>query len=685
MTGSAFIIWLHGLAALLFGGAFVAGLRRPDRSVTRWLLLIALGASALWALSVAGIGDGEGTVGVTMALRNLAWIAALFALSAGDVDSSRWRVGVYGAVVACVLLAGIVGLDTDAVAADTAQRPIETIRLVLRLLSTIGALVLLQHHVSARRGRWSEAAAMFATAMAIMWASDLIVLAVAYVAGIRAEWLTVARGMATLLVAASTMIAVHRKADRALSISRAATAQAIIVAGGALYVVAATAITGLLGEVGGAHARVFQAAFVVGTGTALFTLLTTPWLRAWSKVMIAKHLYSHRYDYRGEWMRFTDTLGVSGHDVPVLEYRVVKAMADLTGSPAAMLLCVAGDELVPGTAWRWDEAPPSGATTTLADHLTRTTRIIDLDACRAGAAPAEEIAAIPSWLIARTDAWALVPLLRADALVGAVVLAHPPVPRALDWEDFDLLGAAGRQAASYLAEERAHAALADAQRFDEFNRRFAFIMHDLKNLVSQTALVARNAERHADNPAFRADMIATLRDTSQRMTALLARLSQHGGVSGNTVRPLDLLAFARTIAAARGAQHPVEVGGASAWALADPQALRTLIDHLLQNAIEASAPQQAVRLHVEGDSRTATISVIDLGCGMSAAFVRDQLFRPFVSMKPAGFGLGAYEARQMAERMGGTITVTTEEGAGSCFRVVMPVAAPLASGMGQAA
>ena len=54
-------------------------------------------------------------------------------------------------------------------------------------------------------------------------------------------------------------------------------------------------------------------------------------------------------------------------------------------------------------------------------------------------------------------------------------------------------------------------------------------------------------------------------------------------------------------------------------------------------------------------------------------------------MKPAGFGLGAYEARQMAERMGGTITVTTEEGAGSCFRVVMPVAAPLASGMGQAA
>ena len=53
-------------------------------------------------------------------------------------------------------------------------------------------------------------------------------------------------------------------------------------------------------------------------------------------------------------------------------------------------------------------------------------------------------------------------------------------------------------------------ALANAQRFEEFNRRFAFILHDIKNLVSQLSLLARNAERHADNPEFRADMVATL-------------------------------------------------------------------------------------------------------------------------------------------------------------------------------
>src|SRR3546814_2923890 len=82
-------------------------------------------------------------------------------------------------------------------------------------------------------------------------------------------------------------------------------------------------------------------------------------------------------------------------------------------------------------------------------------------------------------------AWAGIPLLHSDRLVGLVILEHPLVRRPLDWEDFDLFRAAGIQAASYLAEARSQEALADAQRFDEFNRRFAFILHDIKNLVSQ--------------------------------------------------------------------------------------------------------------------------------------------------------------------------------------------------------
>jgi signal transduction histidine kinase len=62
---------------------------------------------------------------------------------------------------------------------------------------------------------------------------------------------------------------------------------------------------------------------------------------------------------------------------------------------------------------------------------------------------------------------------------------------------------------------------------------------------------------------------------------------------------------------------------------------------------------------------------------MSANFVRDQLFRPFVSSKPAGFGIGAYEARQLVLAMGGTIEVASREGEGTAFLISLPAAAPV--------
>ncbi len=102
------------------------------------------------------------------------------------------------------------------------------------------------------------------------------------------------------------------------------------------------------------------------------------------------------------------------------------------------------------------------------------------------------------------------PLIHGERLFGLILLASPEYRRVLDWEDFDLLRTAGRQAASSLAEAHGQEALSNAQRFEEFNRRFAFILHDIKNLVSQLSLLSRNAERHADNPEFRADMVATL-------------------------------------------------------------------------------------------------------------------------------------------------------------------------------
>src|SRR5205823_3993400 len=141
--------------------------------------------------------------------------------------------------------------------------------------------------------------------------------------------------------------------------------------------------------------------------------------------------------------------------------------------------------------------------------------------------PKDKAVAVPVWMLAERGIWAGIPLLHHQRLTGVVLLGAPEYRRALDWEDFDLLRTAGKQAASSLAEALGQEALADAQRFEEFNRRFAFIVHDVKNLVSQLSLLSRNAERHADNPEFRADMIATLKGSVGKMNELLARLAPH--------------------------------------------------------------------------------------------------------------------------------------------------------------
>lgn len=676
MIGAPVTLWTHALAALLFG-TLALSQRHGGAALPRMPFVVALFATALWALAVAGLGRDDVAAHVSEAARNLAWLGFMYALAGRDRADPAWPSlpVVYAATAMVVAITAALAIAAAMVNDAAAEAALKATGVLLHLLATTAALILVYRLRAGALWRMRAGVRILVVALAIMWSVDFVLYGTAWFSPAHADGLVDMRGAVMVVLAPLLALAVQKGEERALQMSR--TVALLLLAGVAisLYVGVTAFATGIVAAVGGSYARLVQTALIFGTTTALLTLVSTPWTRAWAKVVIAKHLFSHRYDYRSEWLRFTETLGAPNIAGATLEMRVVKAMADLTGSPGGMLLVADGAALDTGAAWNWPEAPAADSLdTALFAHLSQSGRIVELDAVRANATIADaDRGSVAPWLRDSADAWAVVPLLHFDRLAGAIVLSRPLVDRALDWEDFDLLGVAGRQAASYLAEARAHAALADAQRFDEFNRRFAFIMHDLKNLVSQLSLVARNAQRHADNPEFRADMVATLTDSSNRMNALLARLSQHHGSRGEAVRPVPLLTLAERVAAGRRAQHAVVASGdPGVIALADPAALDTLLSHLVQNAIEASAHTAQVLLTVAAEGGEAVIRVSDTGRGMSAAFVRDQLFRPFVSGKPGGFGLGAFEARQLAEGMGGAVTVTSREGEGTCFRVVLP-------------
>ncbi|MEO0033949.1 MAG: system histidine kinase PrsK, partial [Pseudomonadota bacterium] len=438
---------------------------------------------------------------------------------------------------------------------------------------------------------------------------------------------------------------------------------------------------------GGNASQLAQLGFAFATTVVILALVPSGRLRGWINVMLAKHFFQHRYDYRAEWQRFTRTIGRGGANAMPLHARVVQAVADITDSARGLLL-VPGEngDLALAARWQWHtlEVPGDAMTAASVGFFERCGFIVDLDEIRAGVDHQGESAAVPRWMVEEESIWALVPLLHYDRLVGLVVLGRPSLARKLDWEDFDLLRVVGQQLASYLAEHNGQVALLEASRFDEFNRRIAFVMQDIKNLASQLALLSRNAERHADNPEFRKDMLVTLRNAADKLNGLLARLSRYGAGNVQALEQVDAAGVIAGIAAryrtAAGVDAPqVYVTDAPFCAvLANRETLEQVLLHLVQNAIDASPPGMAVFLQTRLDGLNGVIEVIDTGAGMSADFVRNRLFKPFVSTKPGGFGIGAFEARELVRAMRGRLDVESREGLGSRFTVRLPLAATAA-------
>ncbi|WP_188064887.1 XrtA/PEP-CTERM system histidine kinase PrsK [Sphingobium sp. KCTC 72723] len=668
--------WGHALAAVLFAALGIFILRRRDETAEPRLLAAALLLTSCWALYVSFGGVSKPLSGIGESIRNAAWLLTLFVmLWRGPVGRAGPTVAVsalYAAVAGLILLQTFTDIVWRQLLPDSdLHRTLVTVSLILRMMTAIGSLLLVHHLYTNWPSRERGGVALLLGSLAAMWTYDLNLYAICWFAPGRVSELYALRGLLMALLAPVIAVGLRQDLAGRLQLSRAVTLRSLSLFALALYGVVLAAAALLIELIAGPYARVVEIGAVFFTAVTALVLLPSPRLRALWKVQVAKHFFQHRYDYRTEWMRFGETIGRPGQDAAPLGERVAKAMADITDSPAALLMLRDEDgALAHETQWNWSSDLPDGATcpADLVARLEQTGWIIDLARPRTG----EGAVSLPDWLRHEPRAWALVPLLHYGRLIGAVLLARPPVDRRLDWEDFDMLRAAGRQAATHISEAQGQQALDDARRFDEFNRRFAFIIHDVKNLVSQLSLLARNAQRHADNPDFRADMVLTLQESVGKMNDMLARLSQHNKGRAEEPRPLPLRALVDQVARTRARQHPVQVSGDAPPALADPARIEQILTHLVQNAIDASAPDSPVELRLSADATAVIVEIIDHGRGMSAEYIRRDLFKPFSSSKAGGFGIGAFEARALAQAMGGRIDVDSKPGAGSRFTLRLP-------------
>ena len=655
--------------------------RRSAAGAAGTALLVALVLSATWAMAIAATNVDTHVAHMLEAGRNLAWLFVVYRLFSADgrhtlVRPIRPVMLSLAAIELFQILQGIIAPGFTF--ASSTSDVLFHMAIMFRLMFTIGGLVLL-HNLYGGASVSTRAVLHWPTVgVAVLWLFDLNLYTVAYLTGAWPDELAALRGCALVATVAALLPGMTgRRAELRFSPSRAVAFELASLLGIGLYLLVMTALGKWLSYVGGGFASLFRFGFLLAGVAAAALVLPSRRLRGWLKVTLVKHLFRHRYDYRAEWLRFNRTIGRAGSGSAPLEQRAIQSLCDITDSPGGLLLGPNDHaELVLSAEWQWRtaEVPAPALSAEACAFFERTGLIVDMDQVRRGGDAQGEGKIVPAWLLCEPMAWALVPLLHFDRLVGVVVLARPKVARMLDWEDFDLLRVVGQQLASYLAEHAGQDALAEAARFDEFNRRIAFVMHDIKNLASQFSLLARNAERHAENPQFRADMLVTLRNSAEKLNALIVRLNRYGKNGREALVDFDVAALARTVAGQFDGRHPVVVNVEGAIPLlGHAEALEQALVHLVQNGVDASLPGTPVFIGLTRDPAAVRIEIVDSGAGMSPDFIRTKLFKPFVSSKSGGFGIGACEARELVHGMGGRLDVESREGIGSRFIIRLPL------------
>jgi putative PEP-CTERM system histidine kinase len=423
----------------------------------------------------------------------------------------------------------------------------------------------------------------------------------------------------------------------------------------------------LLRNIGVTWGPVLEITVIFGSLVVVAVLFTSGRARSELRWFLIHNFFRSRYDYRKVWLSFIGTLSNPSYAGEQLRVRIIRAVADTVDSPAGSLWLRDSDDTAFAPVASWN-LPHDG--TAVGPEFAAAFRdgqwIVEF------AKPGD--VAVPEALAETPKAWLAVPLSHLGRLLGFILLTEPRAAINLNWENYELLRIASRQVASYLAEEQAARALVEARQLQAYSQRFAFVVHDIKNLVSQLSMVVSNGERHADDPEFQRDVLETVRHSVASMNKMLAQLrANREAEAAETVVPGVV---AEEVLQAWHPKKQVDIhfhrDDTAARVRIGRDQLDSALRHLLDNAVEVSMPGAEVSVEVRQAADKVIIDVCDSGSGMTADFIANQLFQPFRSTKSEGYGIGAYQTRELIRAAHGDLLALSEPGHGTVMRIVLP-------------
>ncbi|WP_158932100.1 XrtA/PEP-CTERM system histidine kinase PrsK [Acidisphaera sp. S103] len=667
------IVVLHGACAVVYAALALLILARPPLSRTGAWLAFACAVTAVWAATFAMAWHAPvGRLASWLEVgRSAAWYGFILHLYRRSVASDEQVSSAFKTMGLLALLI-FVGAPLLELFAGPSSASLQSLGTATRLGFAICNVLLLEnlYFNTPRESRWNIN--LLCVALGGVFLYDLLLYADGVLFHRLSFVLLEARAPAIIMAAPLIALAAVRNRRWAVDIhvSRDVVFHSFTLIASGIFLLAVALIGEVFRRGGSEWGRVAETSLIFAAILAVAVTLTSGSARSRIKSLVVENFFSNRYDYRREWMRCIDALTAPEAFV-ALHKRAIRAAAEIVDSPAGALFVRPPRDVAFQWAGSWNM--PAVATPVPPGHpLVALFRdgdwIVRLD----------EQPGSDTWLPELRRSWVVLPLNHFGTVIGFVVLARSRAQFKLDREAYDLLRVIGREIASRVAEQRAMQILTQTHQLREYSQRFAFVIHDIKNVSGQLSMLLTNAEVYADNPDFQRDMLATVRASVGKITRLLSRLQAERQERDHAlITPAERLRdLVDTCQMTRHRDIAFSDRSEGAGAAIDPDAFDAVVTHLLNNAAEASPPETPVRVDLRMEAHGVVVDIIDEGAGMAPEFVRDELFRPLRSTKGDGHGIGAYQARELVRDAGGDLLVFSRPRAGTTMRIILPSVRP---------
>ncbi|MBL9201846.1 MAG: PEP-CTERM system histidine kinase PrsK [Opitutaceae bacterium] len=440
-------------------------------------------------------------------------------------------------------------------------------------------------------------------------------------------------------------------------------------------------IVGVLAKVvtflGGDAAFAPKAFLILIALVGLAVALQSDRFRLQLRQFVSRHFQRPMHDYRAVWQKFTE-----GTASRVEEGELCRALVTLTAEHFQLLSV---------SVWLLDEKKESLVLKASSSHLAGSRSPFESRRMDAGAllarfpGPADPVDFEESpepWAEAlrqanptsfeRSGHRVCIPVGGRGELLGVMVLGDRVAGVPFSLQDYDLLRCIGDQAAACLLNVQLAERLRRSTQLAAFQSMAAFFVHDLKNAASTLSIMLQNLPVHFDDPEFRKDALRGIGSTVTHINRLVGRLGSLRHELKIEPAPADLNEVVENVVGGieRSPRFAItkELGALPRFAF-DREQIHKVVTNLVLNATEAVAVEGSVRVSTSLENGWAVLTVADNGCGMSADFMANSLFRPFQTTKKSGLGIGMFQSKMIVEAHGGRLAVSSQPGQGAVFKV----------------